>query len=329
MADDPKKPYGKVRYADPGYQADGKARYPLDTEEHCRAAWSYINQAGNAGRYTPEQLRRIKARVKAALRTYGVDIAEDTKMSRLDIRSPSGRTRAHLDRSALADDAPLRFVASSNGTNRYGFALRNDGWLLDHYIDNPVFLWAHDTSRPPIGRSPARPEPPELAAYVTFDRDDEFARQVEGKYRRGFLNTVSVSWDWVGRDGAPVADAWRMTPAQARDELFYDLAEISAVPVPGDPRALQANQRRALASLGRQMLALYDEREHGTASAGELRRAVVAELARLGVPIPPDARPAPGGPPPPAPDDVPGIDQDAAQAVLAAFTLTTPEGTPA
>ena len=40
------KPYGKVSYADPGYQEDGKARYPIDSAAHCRAAWSYINQSG-------------------------------------------------------------------------------------------------------------------------------------------------------------------------------------------------------------------------------------------------------------------------------------------
>jgi len=41
MAD--KKPYGDVTYADP---KNGK--YPVDTEEHARAAWSYINQEKNS-----------------------------------------------------------------------------------------------------------------------------------------------------------------------------------------------------------------------------------------------------------------------------------------
>jgi hypothetical protein len=36
------KPYGKVKYADP---KDGK--YPVDTEGHIRAAWSYINHPDN------------------------------------------------------------------------------------------------------------------------------------------------------------------------------------------------------------------------------------------------------------------------------------------
>lgn len=79
-----KTPYGpksEVDYADPGYQPDGVARYPLDSEEHCRAAWSYINQADNAAKYTPGQLKLIKGRIRAALKKYGVQVAEDVAAS--------------------------------------------------------------------------------------------------------------------------------------------------------------------------------------------------------------------------------------------------------
>lgn len=70
-----KKPYGDVSYADPGYQADNKKRYPLDSEAHCRAAWSYINMPKNAGKYSAEQLARIKGRIRAAGKKYGIDFA--------------------------------------------------------------------------------------------------------------------------------------------------------------------------------------------------------------------------------------------------------------
>jgi uncharacterized protein DUF6582 len=75
MADNPKQPYGDVKYADPGYQADGKKRYPLDTPEHIRAAWSYINQADNAAMYKSAQLKAIKARIAAAMKKIGADVA--------------------------------------------------------------------------------------------------------------------------------------------------------------------------------------------------------------------------------------------------------------
>jgi HK97 family phage prohead protease len=63
---DPQKPHGDVTYADPGYQSDGKKRYPIDTEARVRAAWNYINQSRNRGFYNAEQLDRIEGRIIAA-----------------------------------------------------------------------------------------------------------------------------------------------------------------------------------------------------------------------------------------------------------------------
>jgi len=80
------EPYGDVGYADPGYQADGKKRYPLDSEEHCRAAWSYINMPDNASKYSAEQLAGIKAKIKAAGRKYGIDFADEVKASASALR---------------------------------------------------------------------------------------------------------------------------------------------------------------------------------------------------------------------------------------------------
>ena len=71
---DPKKPYGDVLYADPGYQKDKKKRYPVNTKDHALAAWSYINQRGNAGKYSPAHLRVVKGRIRAALERFGVSV---------------------------------------------------------------------------------------------------------------------------------------------------------------------------------------------------------------------------------------------------------------
>lgn len=81
MADNPKQPYGDVPYADPGYQKDGKKRYPIDTAAHVKAAWSYINQSDNAAQYTSEQLAAIKGRIKAAAKKFGIEISSDQQNS--------------------------------------------------------------------------------------------------------------------------------------------------------------------------------------------------------------------------------------------------------
>lgn len=130
---------------------------------------------------------------------------------------------------------PLRFVASTEGVKRDGKALRSDRWLLDNYRANPVVLWSHDYlgRTLPIGRADVQVEGDRLVADVVFDRDDEFARQVERKYRDGFLNAVSVGWEDVRRGG----------------DLWHELLDISAVPVPADPDALIERQRRGLAEI--------------------------------------------------------------------------------
>ena len=63
-ADD--KPYGDVTYADP---KNGK--YPIDTKEHVKAAWSYINMPKNQKDYSDSELAEIKGRIKAAAEKFG------------------------------------------------------------------------------------------------------------------------------------------------------------------------------------------------------------------------------------------------------------------
>lgn len=74
--DTPAKPYGDVVYADPGYQADNKKRYPLNNETRVRAALSYINQSDNATKYTAAQLALIKARIRNAAKKFGIDVSD-------------------------------------------------------------------------------------------------------------------------------------------------------------------------------------------------------------------------------------------------------------
>ena len=53
--------YGDVEYAD-----TKNKKYPIDTEEHIRAAWSYINQEKNQKDYTAAEVEKIKDKIIAA-----------------------------------------------------------------------------------------------------------------------------------------------------------------------------------------------------------------------------------------------------------------------
>lgn len=68
-AADAPKPYGDVKYADP---KNGK--YPIDTAEHVRAAWAYINMPKNQKDYSAAELAQIKDRIKAAAKKFGIKI---------------------------------------------------------------------------------------------------------------------------------------------------------------------------------------------------------------------------------------------------------------
>lgn len=55
------KKYGKVKFAD-----TKNKKYPIDTEEHIRAAWNYIHQKHNAAKYSAEDLASIRRKIIAA-----------------------------------------------------------------------------------------------------------------------------------------------------------------------------------------------------------------------------------------------------------------------
>lgn len=230
--------------------------------------------------------------------------------------------RGYTERAAGKAGDPIWFTASTPGVKRDGLDLRAQGWRLDDYRRNPVFLWCHDRTKPPIGMVTAEAGET-LRTAVSFDQDDEFARKVESKYRRGFLNAVSVGWDFVDSSGSRI-DARSLSVQRLRDEAFYSLTETSGVPVPADPLALKDAQRAGLRSLGQELLDLYDEKVEAetnpasTITADDIRDAVIAELNRMGIPIPAFQRHQPADP---AGFFVP---EQSARALLAAFNL--PEG---
>lgn len=138
------------------------------------------------------------------------------------------------------DDKPLRFIVATEGKKADGLDLRMDGLSLERFEANPVVMYGHDyygRDSLPIGRAEnIRIDGPNLLADTIFDPDDEFAQQVERKYRGGFLNAVSVGFDIRNLDpDTGVVDSWEMI-------------EYSAVPIPLDPDAVvESGRQRALA----------------------------------------------------------------------------------
>jgi hypothetical protein len=64
--------YGNVEFADPTNK-----KYPIDTAEHVRAAWSYIHHKDNAAKYDRDEVKTIEDRIKRAAKKHGVEISAD------------------------------------------------------------------------------------------------------------------------------------------------------------------------------------------------------------------------------------------------------------
>ncbi len=125
-------PYGNVTYADPGYQADKKKRYPLDTERHVRAAWSYINMPKNAAMYSSSQVADIKGRIKTAAKKFGIEISDSSANSAQeayeelrDISPLLGETlgiRWASDGVSEVREAPFEMASTADGLTLEGYA---------------------------------------------------------------------------------------------------------------------------------------------------------------------------------------------------------------
>jgi len=188
------------------------------------------------------------------------------------------RALAEVDPQSNPGD-PIRFVASSAGIKRDGRDLDPARWLLENYRKNPVVLWSHDYwgFQLPIGRSTIEIAGEQMLADVTFDQGDEFAREIERKYRNRFLHAVSVGWDdWVQiADGEMERVDWRYEERQG-DERFYELLDVSGVVMPGDPDAVMERQQRAFARLRAALDGILD----GPEVMPEARIGAVADEAR-------------------------------------------------
>lgn len=86
---DPRKgveKYGKATFADPVNN-----KYPIDTPGRIKAAWAYIHQPVNAGKYTADEVRTIKRRIRRAAKARKVRLPDPEEFIELMARVRSKR----------------------------------------------------------------------------------------------------------------------------------------------------------------------------------------------------------------------------------------------
>ena len=153
--------------------------------------------------------------------------------------SGAGLPRSARNDKGIGAGETLTFVASTGAVDRHGDTVAPEGWRLDAYRENPVVLWAHDYRRPAIGRAQSVwRDGGALLARLEF-ADTEFAREVEGLYRRGYQQGVSVGFRPLRFEERRDARSGAFLGIRF---LEQELLEISAVPVPANRGALLAQR---------------------------------------------------------------------------------------
>lgn len=167
--------------------------------------------------YTPDEFAKLPE-----LQRDGGDLCVSTTSLLAPEFGESGRT--------------ITYTLSTPEVGRDMHTVAANAWQLDNFERNPVFLWFHDDSQPPIGRMiDIGDVGGSLKGTVEYaDRDlNPFADMIYRMVKARYINAVSTSWQPL---------AWNFSRDKARpggvDFSKVDLLEVSQVPVPALPAAL-------------------------------------------------------------------------------------------
>jgi Escherichia/Staphylococcus phage prohead protease len=157
------------------------------------------------------------------------------------------RTHATPGQTLRIDSSKMlvRAVISTNTPDRAGDVMIPAGLRnADEFLRNPVVLWAHQRSLPPIGTCERLTiEPDRVIAETKFSASSPFAADVFRLYAEGVLRGWSVGF--VPTKVFPIPPT-RDQPAGGVCYPEWDLLEYSAVPVPENPQALTLAVRKGL-----------------------------------------------------------------------------------
>jgi HK97 family phage prohead protease len=171
----------------------------------------------------------------------------------------------------------ITFVGTKESPDRTGDIIRVGGWEFDNFQKNPVFLWNHDPSIPPIGKILKIQT---IGKEVHFDVKfapasvNEFADTVFKLFSEGFLSAVSVGF--IVKDLEPIFS--NDGNLVGLDIIRQELLELSAVAIPAHQDALAAS------AYGAKYDAFCDEYEKNMIDAEKMSKAVSLDEYRKSLP---------------------------------------------
>ena len=194
------------------------------------------------------------------------------------------------------DDRTLRFIGTTAVRDRMGDEIPLSGWDFKAYRKNPVVLWAHDYSTPPVGKVTkiAREDLGDGKKGWVFDvkfakgEKQRLAEQVYDLCQQGMLNAVSVGFKslaskWIEESEDEKEARKKETPDNHPGKVFSkkELLELSLVPVPANPEALMVARKKGM-ELPKELNAVLDSIALERASeALATTREIKAQLAAM------------------------------------------------
>jgi phage head maturation protease len=138
------------------------------------------------------------------------------------------------------EERTLEVVITTTKRDRDGDIIESRGLDFANFLKNPVVLWAHDMSKPPVGKVlSVKARPSQVDAVVQF-AETAFGLEVFKLYAGGYLNAWSIGflpkrWERIEPNDT--------TPNMPSELLGFhvleaEVVELSAVPVPANPEAL-------------------------------------------------------------------------------------------
>ena len=132
----------------------------------------------------------------------------------------------------------VRYIFSDESVGRDGYIIRWNAWQVENFKLNPVFMWQHDDSTPPIGKVIDLSVGRTLRGAVEY-AESAFADSIFELVKGNFLRAVSTSW-------LPIEIERSGTPGIKGIFTDVDLLEISQVSIPALPTALAEARSRGL-----------------------------------------------------------------------------------
>ncbi len=146
-------------------------------------------------------------------------------------------------------DGIIEAVIASEKEDRHETILELKGLDTSSYMKNPVVLWVHDYSHPPIGKTLSlRKSEGKLIAKIQFAiNEDSFAHKIYKLYKGGFMKAFSIGF--ISKE----MNENRYTKSE--------MLEHSAVPVPANSEALALAVTKGV--IEKTDLELFAERQKG------------------------------------------------------------------